>query len=546
MSFASLTVDLTAKIAKFEDNMDRATKGVDNLSRKASSLASGFKAAFGAVAVGGLVSLAKSGIDAADALGKLSVKTGVGVKDLASYRLAAESADVSLETLGKSYARLRVSIGDADLGNTQLAESLQRLGVTAKDPKVAFEQLADAVKNSNDPTRTASDLAKVLGKSYADLLPLLSGGGQALRDSAAASESFAESMARLAPDAEKFNDQLTELKINAAGAAASGLVPLVEALNRVFERYEKLARLRASGASIVELITGGVSADTGDSLKKVNSDVQELETTIKRLRENSGGKDQSILPLEADLARLKALRSELQKMEAERLMAPPKSKSTGGTSAGIGDSGIGVAAEAEKLQEALKKAFNITPMDKFLDQFKDRRKKISDEYARLKADLSGPAMDNVKGFDIQAELRKGQGALANGDAQGADIAKDRLKSMLASFSTSEGAASFEKSFFTDQIKAFELSIVDAEEKIATTAQETVNQKIGLLSKDTEQLKVNVDGDAIVAQVKDAVARVKEDLARNPLTIPIVTVPTISPSGNQSVDLSREALKYGRR
>jgi hypothetical protein len=189
--------------------------------------------------------------------------------------------------------------------------------------------LADAVKNGGGSALVASDLNKVLGRSYANLIPLLQQGGDALRDSAKASESFADAMARLSPSAEKFNDQLDELKQNAAGAVAAGLVPLVEALNRVFERYEKIARLGASGASIIEILTGGVSADTGASLKRVNADVMNLEVTIARLRKNSGGRDQSIIPLEAELARLKSLRSELQKMEAERIMTPPGGRNGG-------------------------------------------------------------------------------------------------------------------------------------------------------------------------------------------------------------------------
>lgn len=547
MAFAALTVDLTAKIAKFEDSMNNATRSVDKLNAKAGALSAGMKAAFSGAAVLGLAAFAKSGIDAADALGKLSARTGASVKDLASLQLAAESSDTSLDDVGKAMLRLKVSIGDAATGNKTLGESLARLGVTAQDPKEQLYQLADAVKKGGGSSLVASDLNKVLGKSYSNLLPLLQQGGDALRKSAQESESFAEAMARLSPDAEKFNDELDKLKNYAAGAAADGIAPLVAGLNNVFDRFEKIAQLRNAGASLYEIITGKASADTGETLKRYNDEIAELETSLKRLKENSGGLDTSIAPLTAELTRLKKVREELQNMEADRLMTPPKSKSSPTNDALSGEiSSLIDPEQANKIQAALKKAFSITPMDQFLEQFKDRRKKISDEYARMKADLTGPALDNVKGFDIQAELRKGQSALANNDAQGAEIAKERVKAMLEAFAASEGAASFEKSFFTDQIKAFELSIVDAEQKIAETAQETVNQKIGQLSKDTEQLKVSVDGDAIVAQVKSAVDQIKRDLASNPLQIPIVAVPTISPSGSQSVDLSRAALQHGRR
>lgn len=232
---ATLTVDLNARIAQFETEMKRATGSLDKFGKRGDAVAAGMSRAFGALgtvlSVGALASFAKSGIDAADAMNDMSQRTGVAVKTLAEYKLAAQLADTSLDDLAKGIQRLTLSIGKAELGGKAQAEALQRLGISAKDPKLAFEQLADAVANSNDPTRLAADLAAVLGKSYVNLLPLLQGGAQGLRDSAAASATFAEAMAKLAPDAARFNDQLDLLRNNAAGAAASVLSKLVPSFN---------------------------------------------------------------------------------------------------------------------------------------------------------------------------------------------------------------------------------------------------------------------------------------------------------------------------
>ena len=235
MAFAALTIDLNARLAKFEQDMQRAGKSLDGLNSRASSAAAGLKTAFGALAstlsVGVLASFAKSGIDAADALNDMSQRTGVAVKTLAEWQLAAKLADTDMASLAKGVQKLSLSIGQAESGSKEQAASLQRLGVTARDPKLAFEQLADAVARSNDPIKTNADLQKVLGKNYAELLPLLQGGAQGLRDSAAASATFAESMAQLAPEAARFNDQLDLLKTNAAGAAAAILSKLVPSFN---------------------------------------------------------------------------------------------------------------------------------------------------------------------------------------------------------------------------------------------------------------------------------------------------------------------------
>lgn len=230
MATAALTVDLNARIAKFETDMKRATGTLDRFGKSAGVLKAGFAGLFAGVGIAGIATFAKNGIDAADALNDLSSRVGVSVKDLASLKLAAQLADTSLEGVGKGIARLSRRIGDAENGNKKLAETLKTLGITARDPKEAFFQLADATQRITDPAQRAALLNQLLGKSYMELIPLLEQGGDRLRELAKESESFADSMVRLAPDAAKFNDNLDKLKQNAAGAAGSILSDLLPSL----------------------------------------------------------------------------------------------------------------------------------------------------------------------------------------------------------------------------------------------------------------------------------------------------------------------------
>lgn len=244
MANAAITIDLNAKIANFETEFKRATSSLDRFEKKGNQVAAGFKTAFGALgaafSVGAIAAFAKSGIDAADALNDMSQRLGVSVKDLASFKLAAQLADTSLEGVGKGIARLSRSIGEAEGGNKKLAETLQTLGISARDPKEAFFQLADATKRIQDPATRAALLNQVLGKSYQDLVPLLQQGGDALRKSAAESESFADAMARLAPNAGRFNDELDRMKQSTAGASAAILERLVPSLADTATRVREL------------------------------------------------------------------------------------------------------------------------------------------------------------------------------------------------------------------------------------------------------------------------------------------------------------------
>lgn len=299
MANAAITIDLNAKIANFETELKRATGSLDRFEKKGTQAAAVFKSAMGglvgAVSVGAIAAFAKSSIDAADALNDMSQRLGVSVKDLASFKLAAEQSGTSLDGVGAGIARLTRSIGEAEGGNKKLAQALQDLGITARDPKEALFQLADATQRIQDPSQRAALLIQVLGKSYQDLIPLLVQGGAALRESARQSETFADAMARLAPQADQFNDQLALLKNNVAGVSANVLSKLLPSFNEwvgatdtLIERHGVLLGVLSSiGAAALPGVTAGqlsgsVSAQAfSDELNKAKSELAVIQSAQK-------------------------------------------------------------------------------------------------------------------------------------------------------------------------------------------------------------------------------------------------------------------------
>lgn len=318
MATAALTVDLNARIAKFETDMKRATGTLDRFGKSASVLKAGFTGLFAGVGIAGIATFAKNGIDAADALKDMSDRLGVSVKDLASFKLAAEQSGTELEGVGKGIARLTRSIGEAEGGNAKLGEALKALGISARDPKEAFFQLADATEKIQDPAKRAALLSQVLGKSYQDLIPFLSQGSAELRKLAQESESFAQTMARLAPDADKFNDELARLKQEAATAAGGILTHLVPALTKLIESYQNLNRLGKAGANFDDIFFGNVSGDIAKTIKSANEDIKSLEGRIAFSKKLGVLGDSS--PLEKELARVKSIRDEARKISFEGAM----------------------------------------------------------------------------------------------------------------------------------------------------------------------------------------------------------------------------------
>lgn len=294
-----VAIELTAQDksrAAFE-SVKRNLKDIQDASRDLGgafdSLGSRFGIGVGSLAAAtagagaAIVGLAKNAIQTADGLNDLSLRTGASVEALASVKLAAEQSGTSLEAVGKGLNKLSIWMADN-------AEKARLLGITAKDPVQAFSQLADVLAGIESPYRRASVANDILGKSYAELLPLLLQGGQGMRDSAAASLDYARAMGELAPKADAFNDRLSVLKqrLDEIGIAAGTL--FLDLLPRSFSMDPVAARL-------------------GD-LK------QELNDMERQLRNKSG---QGLLHdwvfgSRSDLtARIAATRAEIEKLQAE-------------------------------------------------------------------------------------------------------------------------------------------------------------------------------------------------------------------------------------
>lgn len=283
-----VVVDFSAQIARFTSGIDKMTNDLNKFQSHSSRVSANIGKTFAMLGVGlsaaGMTSFIKSNIDAADALNDMSIRLGVTVKDLASFKLAAEQSGTSLEGVGVGMARLTRSIGEAEGGNKQLAESLKTLGITARDPKEAFFQLADAVKRIQDPAMRAALLSDVLGKSYQDLVPMLNEGGEALRKTALETEGFADTMARMAPEADKFNDQLAAMKLNSAGVASSFVSDLLPGLNQIMEAMRIAAKeggiLNATLVGIGGVMTGIFTDDLMDRQSKILKDMVGLKRMV--------------------------------------------------------------------------------------------------------------------------------------------------------------------------------------------------------------------------------------------------------------------------
>ena len=185
----------------------QALKGV-------SAAAAGVVAGLGAISV-------KAGV-AADDLNTLSKVTGIGTGDLQKYSYAADLVDVSVEAIAKSNKKLVKNAYSAANGSKSQAEAFERLGVAVtdsngelRDSESIFQDTLAALGQMTNETERDALAQTLMGKSAAELNPLIEDGGETYK-------MVAETMKKYNLDyvdqetldkANQFNDSLDTMKL---------------------------------------------------------------------------------------------------------------------------------------------------------------------------------------------------------------------------------------------------------------------------------------------------------------------------------------------
>lgn len=135
-----------------------------------------------------VMELGKAGAKYADDIQTMASKFSVSEESLQKFRYSAELVDVSVETFGGSLSKLTKNIGQAQAGSKKQAEAFKKLGVSITDSngelrraEDIFYDVIDALGEMDNETELGIVANNVLGKSYAELKPLIDKGTGALR-----------------------------------------------------------------------------------------------------------------------------------------------------------------------------------------------------------------------------------------------------------------------------------------------------------------------------------------------------------------------------
>lgn len=220
---------------------NRATTAMGRLRGAASGALGAMRSFLPVLGVAGIAAFAKSNLDAADSMSKLSQRTGIAAPTLDKFRKVAELSDTSIQSLEKAFPALARGIDDAIVkGTGPAAEAFSRLGVgltdangKARETDAVMLDLADKFRQLPDGTEKAALASQIFGQRLgSELIPLLNSGGDAVRNMGTAlTQDFADKAAA-------FNDQLTSVqeKLGELGLRLTeALLPVLQAIVPVIE-----------------------------------------------------------------------------------------------------------------------------------------------------------------------------------------------------------------------------------------------------------------------------------------------------------------------
>ena len=169
-------VNLRAMSEQFKDMGNKLTSA-GHAMQGLSTAAAAVTAAIGALTV-------KSG-RWADDLNTMSKVYSIGTGELQKYSAAAELVDVDVETIAKSHVVLEKKMLSAAKGTGASAEAFEKLGVEVTDSNgelrsgdAAWQDVIKALGSMQNETERDAVAMQLMGKSAANLNPLIEDGGK--------------------------------------------------------------------------------------------------------------------------------------------------------------------------------------------------------------------------------------------------------------------------------------------------------------------------------------------------------------------------------
>lgn len=265
-SLGSLVVSLGLDAAQFVDGLTKqerqAKRFVQSVTSNVARIGGTFALIAGAAAAPIAALRAMTG--EMDNVSKAALRASMPTEAFSALAYAGELADVSMESLTTTMGRLARAQADAARSSTsQQAEAFKNLGIeiqnadgTLRESSAVFEDFADKFEKFGGTPEVVAAGMQIFGRSFQELIPLLSGGRAGLRDAMEEARAFGVVMSTEAgKQAEAFNDNISRLGLALLGMKRQIVSEALPAAVMLTDEFVKLAKEVTGADGVLRQLT---------------------------------------------------------------------------------------------------------------------------------------------------------------------------------------------------------------------------------------------------------------------------------------------------
>lgn len=251
------------KSKKFAKDVDSGTSALKQFGSGLATVAKGAALAGAAIATGATVALArmvKTGLESADALGKVSDKLGVATESLAGLRVAAERSGVAAQQFDTALQRLVRRTAEAAQGTGEAKGALEKLGLSAQQlvklaPDQILGRVADAMQGVESQSQRVALAFKLFDTEGVALVNTLASGSAGLDSFQERAKVAGVALSRdMVASVERANDAMADLDLLQQGLSQQLAVKFAPVLEGISKRLFEIAEESGGMGKVAEKV----------------------------------------------------------------------------------------------------------------------------------------------------------------------------------------------------------------------------------------------------------------------------------------------------
>lgn len=239
MAIATLTIDIDARLANLQTQLDKAAQQAEKSGRRMESAFAAAGSAIAALGVGiGTAALAlkfDSIVNGFDKFNDIADITGATVENLSKLESVARRTGQDFDQVGDVLGKFANKLTEVGNPASDVSKALKAIGLSANDLKgldtaEQFQKVAQALAGYADGGDKVAIVQALMTKSGKDLLPYIKDLGQAGELNATVTTAQAEA-------AERYKKQMAQLTAQFDDFSRTLVSKVLPALNGVLERF---------------------------------------------------------------------------------------------------------------------------------------------------------------------------------------------------------------------------------------------------------------------------------------------------------------------